>query len=55
MGPFSIETHWRSLIGLPDHRQSGKCLVDPRANEGAEPWELSRQQFAGLHDSAHHV
>jgi len=54
-GPFSIGTLWRFLIGPPDHRQSGQCLLDPRANEGAEPWELLRQQFAGLRDSAHHV
>jgi len=54
-GPFPIETLWRSLIGPPDHQQSGQCLLDPRANEGAEPWELLRQQYAGLRDSAHHV
>jgi len=39
-GLFSIETLWRSLIGPPDHRQSGQCLLDPRVYEGAESWEL---------------
>ena len=54
-GPFSIETLWRFLIGPPDHRQSVQCLLDTRANEGAEPWDLLRQQFAGLRDFAHLV
>jgi len=54
-GPFSKDTLWRFLIGPSIHRQSGQCLLHPRANEGAEPWELLRQQFAGLRDSAHHV
>jgi len=54
-GPLSIETLWRSLISLSDHRKNGQCLVDPSADEGAEPWELWRQQFSGQCDSAYHV
>lgn len=54
-GPFSIDILWRFLIGRPDDRPSGQCLADTRSNEGAVPRELSKHQFSGMRDSAHHV